>query len=91
MTKLKTKSKKIHLKVCEDSSMAWVYIDGVREYVGNFWDYHPGCFGTKGLGDFDDPWSYVDALKNKWERHKYQVEVIEEEISEEESERLLDE
>lgn len=42
-----TKPAPVVLKIWDSSEMAEIWIGKSQEFVGNFWDYHPGCHGTK--------------------------------------------
>lgn len=41
--------------------MAEVIINRETDYLGNEWDYHPGCHGEYHLGDFKGSDGYVNA------------------------------
>jgi len=38
---------KVRLSIYEPHDMARVTVNGEEIFLGNFWDFHPGCYGTK--------------------------------------------
>ena len=51
----------ILVEIDEETDMAAVSLNGTCIYEGNFWDYHPGCFGIEDL-EFEDHDEFVDEL-----------------------------
>lgn len=50
--------------------MAELVVNGKVVYVGNYWDFHPGCFGEEGIGDFNGRHSLmheVEMLARAWD------------------------
>jgi hypothetical protein len=56
------KQKPLVLKIWNDSEMAELWQGKKQLYMGNFWDFHAGCMGTKFT--FEDGSKY--DFKNEW-------------------------
>lgn len=58
-------TKRIQIGVDKSCEMAIVLIDGKCVMEGNFWDFHPGCYGINEYGDFKGYLSLASAVEIK--------------------------
>ena len=56
-----------------DCDMHEVRLNGKDIYMGNTWDFHPGCYGEYHLGDFSGPESYVNAVIVHYKIAKHKI------------------
>lgn len=59
------KIRTIRLEIYPPHDMAFVYLSGKINYIGNYSDFYPGCHGINNIGNFSSPIGYVRALTEK--------------------------
>jgi len=57
----KGQSNTVKILLDESCDMALVYLNEICLYEGNYWDYHPGCYGIDDF-EFDSPRTFAENL-----------------------------
>lgn len=66
---IKVVSTPVYLSVHPDTLMAQIRMDGKQMFLGNYWDFHPGCHGPiSGITDFNGPEDLAQQLAAKFKK-----------------------